>query len=118
MFKPVIIGTVSKTTNDKTSSMGFGIFYMMVNIGGFVGPIVAGIVRGWDWNYVFIASSAWIWINIILVSIFYREPTSESKSENPRTLKKVLEDMVEVLGNGRFFLMIFVLLIILVLGSK
>ena len=32
MFKPVIIGTVSKTTSDKTSSMGFGIFYMMVNI--------------------------------------------------------------------------------------
>ena len=98
--------------------MGFGIFYMMVNIGGFVGPIIAGILRAWDWNYVFIASSGWIAINIILVSIFYREPTSESRSENPRTFKKVFEDMVEVLGNGRFFLMIFVLLIILVLGSK
>ena len=118
MFKPVIIGTVSKTTNDKTSSMGFGIFYMMVNIGGFVGPIIAGILRAWDWNYVFMASSGWIIINIILVSIFYREPTSESKSENPRTFKKVLEDMVEVLGNGRFFLLVFVLLILLVLGSK
>ena len=31
---------------------------MMVNIGGFVGPIVAGIVRAWDWNYVFIASQS------------------------------------------------------------
>ena len=28
------------------------------NIGGFVGPIVAGIVRGWSWEYVFIASLA------------------------------------------------------------
>ena len=90
MFKPVIIGTVSKTTNDKTSSMGFGIFYMMVNIGGFVGPIVAGIVRAWDWNYVFIASSFWIAVNFIFVTIFYKEPTSESASENPRDLKKVL----------------------------
>jgi MFS family permease len=118
MFKPVIIGTVTKTTNDKTSSMGFGIFYMMVNIGGFVGPIIAGIVRAWDWNYVFIASAGWIVINIILVSLFYREPTAESHSENPRTFKRVLEDMVEVLGNGRFFLMVFILLILLVLGSK
>jgi len=118
MFKPVIIGTVTKTTNDRTSSMGFGIFYMMVNIGGFVGPIIAGIVRAMDWNYVFIASSAWIMINILLVSLFYREPTSEVKSENPRTFRKVMEDMVEVLGNGRFFLMIFVMLIFLVLGSK
>jgi dipeptide/tripeptide permease len=118
MFKPVIIGTVSKTTNDKTSSMGFGIFYMMVNIGGFVGPIVAGIVRGWDWNYVFIASSIWIAINIFMVLIFYKEPTSESTSANPRSLKQVMRDMVEVLGNGRFFLFIFGLLVVLVLGSK
>jgi dipeptide/tripeptide permease len=118
MFKPVIIGTVSKTTNDNTSSMGFGIFYMMVNIGGFVGPIIAGIVRAWDWKYVFIASSIWIAINIFLVLIFYKEPTSESVSESPRTLKQVIKDMVEVLGNGRFFIFVFGLLIILVLGSK
>jgi dipeptide/tripeptide permease len=118
MFKPVIVGTVSKTTNNKTSSMGFGMFYMMVNIGGFVGPIVAGIVRGWDWNYVFIASSIWISINIFMVLIFYKEPTSESVSDNPRSLKQVMTDMVEVLGNSRFFLFIFGLLVLLVLGSK
>jgi len=74
MFKPVIIGTVWKTTNDKTASMGFGIFYMMVNIGGFVGPIVAGIVRAISWEYVFYASATWIAINLIIVSIFYKEP--------------------------------------------
>ena len=45
--------TVAKTTTEKTGTMGFGIFYMMVNIGGFLGPIVAGVVRGWGWNYVF-----------------------------------------------------------------
>ncbi|MCB9284697.1 MAG: MFS transporter [Lewinellaceae bacterium] len=118
MFKPVVIGTVSRTTNDRTSSTGFGIFYMMVNIGGFVGPFVAGIVRGWDWKYVFIASSAWIAINFIILAIFFKEPTSESASANPRTLRKVLSDMVEVLGNGRFFLFVFGLLILLVIGSK
>jgi len=118
MFKPVVIGTISKVTNDRTASMGFGIFYMMVNIGGFVGPIVAGIVRGWSWSYVFVASSCWIAINFIILAFFFREPTSESKSANPRTLKKVLSDMVEVLGNGRFFLFVFGLLAFLVLGSK
>lgn len=118
MFKPVIIGTISKVTNDKTSSMGFGIFYMMVNIGGFVGPIVAGIVRAMDWNYVFIASAAWISINIIIVLIFYKEPTTESTSAQKRSLKKVMTDMVEVLGNGRFFLFVFGLIFILVMGSK
>jgi len=118
MFKPVIIGTVSKTTNERTASLGFGFFYMMVNIGGFLGPIVAGIVRGWDWNWVFVASSCWITVNFIFVGFFYKEPTSESTSSNPRTLKIVMSDMVEVLGNGRMFLFVFVLLTILVIGSK
>jgi proton-dependent oligopeptide transporter, POT family len=118
MFKPVIIGTISKVTNEKNASMGFGIFYMMVNIGGFVGPIVAGIVRAISWEYVFIASSGWIAVNFLFVTLFYKEPTSEAKSANPRSLKKVLSDMVEVLGNGRFFLFVFGLLVILVIGSK
>jgi dipeptide/tripeptide permease len=119
MFKPVIIGTVSKTTNDKTSSMGFGIFYMMVNIGGFVGPIVAGVVRAISWEYVFIASAGWIVINLFIVSIFFKEPPTKGGAlADVRSLKKVLQDMVEVLGNGRFFLFVFGLLVVLVLGSK
>ena len=118
MFKPVIIGTVSKTTGEKTSSMGFGIFYMMVNIGGFIGPIVAGIVRGWSWEYVFIASSGWIFINLIIVLIFFKEQPTKGGGSDARSLKQVLLDMVEVLGNGRFFLFVFGLLVVLVMGSK
>lgn len=118
MFKPVIIGTVSKATNDKTSSLGFGIFYMMVNIGGFVGPVVAGIVRAMSWEYVFIASAGWMVVNLIIVTLFYKEPESKSNTKDIRSLQKVLSDMVEVLGNGRFFLFVFGLLLVLVLGSK
>jgi len=118
MFKPVIIGTVSKTTTEKTASMGFGIFYMMVNIGGFVGPIVAGIVRAISWEYVFYASAGWIAVNLVIVSIFYKEPKISGDTKDVRSLKKVLTDMVEVLGNGRFFLFVFGLLIVLVMGSK
>lgn len=118
MFKPVIIGTVAKSTNDKTSSMGFGIFYMMVNIGGFVGPLIAGLLRAMSWEYVFYASSGWMVVNLIIVSIFFKEPKMPNAAKDVRTLKKVLTDMVEVLGNGRFFLFVFGLLLILVLGSK
>lgn len=116
-FKPVVIGTITKTTNDRTSSMGFGIFYMMVNIGGFIGPIIAGIVRAISWEYVFIASAIWISINFIIVSIFYKDPVKVDKSSNKK-LKVVFAGMVEVLGNGRFFIYVFGLLLILVMGSK
>ena len=117
-FKPVIIGTISKTTSEKTGSMGFGIFYMMVNIGGFLGPVIAGIARAISWDYVFIASAGWIAINFIFVTLFYKEPVVQTEENQKRKLKDVFAGMVEVLGNGRFFLFVFGLLLILVMGSK
>ncbi|MFR7876052.1 MAG: MFS transporter [Butyricimonas paravirosa] len=33
LFKPIISATIAKTTTDETASIGFGIYYMMVNIG-------------------------------------------------------------------------------------
>ena len=118
IFKPVVVGTVARTTDETTSSVGFGIFYMMVNIGGFLGPIIAGIVRGWAWKWVFVMSSLWIVVNFILLGFLYRDPTTEHESKKARTLKKVMSDMVEVLGNGRLFLLVIVLIVILILGTN
>jgi len=118
MFKPVVISTVAKTTNEKTGSLGFGIFYMMVNIGGFVGPIVAGIVRGWDWKYVFYASAGWIVVMGITCLVIYREPPRDEEAESKRSLAEVFSGMVEVVGNLRFFFLVTGLLVTLVMGSK
>jgi dipeptide/tripeptide permease len=118
MFKPVVISTVAKTTDEKTGSMGFGIFYMMVNIGGFLGPIVAGVVRGWDWKYVFWASAGWIAVMGIACLLIYREPPRDAESESRRTLRNVFGGMIEVVGNARFFILIAGLLFMLVMGSK
>jgi MFS family permease len=118
IFKPVVVGTIARVTDETNSSMGFGIFYMMVNIGGFIGPIVAGIVRGWDWKYVFIGSSIWAAINLILVLTLYREPTTEAASGQGRTFRKVMDDTVEVLGNLRFVLAVFVILIALMIANQ
>ncbi|MCX6640424.1 MAG: MFS transporter [bacterium] len=118
MFKPVVTGTVAKATDDTNSHFGFGIFYMMVNIGGLLGPVCAGILRGWSWKYIFLASAGWIAINFFWLSVFYKEPTSEATSKAKRTVKKVLSDIVEVLGNLRFFITVFATLIILMIASK
>ena len=118
MFKPVVISTVAKSTNEENGSVGFGIFYMMVNIGGFIGPIVAGIVRGWDWNLVFYASAGWIIIMSIVCLIVYKEPPRDVEAESHRSLAEVFSGMVEVVGNLRFFVLISGLLVVLVMGSK
>ncbi len=118
MFKPVVISTVAKSTNEQTGSMGFGIFYMMVNIGGFLGPIVAGIIRGWDWQYVFYASAIWILFMGIIALLVYKEPPRDADAESRRSLNEVFRGMIAVVGNGRFFLLIAGLLLLLVMGSK
>jgi POT family proton-dependent oligopeptide transporter len=43
--KPVISGTVKKTSPGDLSKIGFSIFYMMVNVGGFTGKIIAKVLR-------------------------------------------------------------------------
>ena len=114
IFKPVVVGTVARVTDDANSATGFGIFYMMVNVGGFLGPIVAGVVRGWGWEWVFVACSGWALVNLVLVLVFYKEPPGEP---DKRSLRGVLDGLVEVLGNLRFFITVGVVLIGLVAGS-
>jgi dipeptide/tripeptide permease len=118
MFKPVVISTIAKTTDERTGTIGFGIFYMMVNIGGFLGPIVAGVVRSWTWDYVFYASAAWVAGLALVCLLFYREPPRDVEAESRRSLGDVARGIIELIGNGRFFLFIVVLMVLLVLGSK
>ena len=77
LFKPIISGMIAKTTDEETSSVGFGIFYLMINIGGFIGPFIAGFLYKISWNYVFLMSGAIIAINYIFVSFFFKEPGRE-----------------------------------------
>lgn len=109
LFKPVITATIAKTTDTETSSIGFGIFYMMVNIGAFIGPIVASKLRGFDWQYVFITSSLVTVLNLVIVVFFYKEPERE-KSTDPlgKSILKILNNIKVAVSdrNLLFFLII------------
>jgi len=80
LFKPIVAATVAKTTNDKTSSIGFGIFYMMVNIGAFFGPLITLIFKS-SHGLIFYISAGIISLNFILL-FFYKEPVSENQVQN------------------------------------
>jgi MFS family permease len=75
VFKPGIQGTLVKTTRRENSSMAWGIFYQTVNIGGFLGPLMAGLLRKLAWQNVFFACAGIICINFILL-LLYKEPAS------------------------------------------
>lgn len=110
LIKPCIVGTVARTTTAETKSLGYSIYYTLVNLGGALGPILALQVReGLGIEYVLVMSSLVSFLNLLGTLLFFREPEGAPQAEAPRTLRKVLADMVLVFGNGRFisFLVIF-----------
>ena len=112
MFKPVISATVTKTTNDETSSIGFGIFYMMVNIGGFVGPILSSRLReALGWHIVFVMAASAIAVNIALVLLFYREPNREKITDSlGASIKKTLSNIFTAIADMRLLLFLIIMI--------
>ncbi len=79
IFKPIISATIAKTTTDETSSIGFGVFYMMVNIGAFLGPLVTLAFKDTS-QQIFYISAGFICVNFILL-FFYKEPGAEERKD-------------------------------------
>lgn len=110
LFKPIIGATISKTTTKETSSIGFGLFYMMVNIGSFIGPLFSSKLRVNGWEYVFWISSAAIFLNIILTVFFFKVPEQEKNTESlSKSLKSIFYNIYIVLKDLKF---VFFLLLI------
>lgn len=116
-FKPVVVGTIGRSTDDTNRGLGFGVFYTMVNVGGFIGPFVAGYVRAISWDLVFVMSAFWIALNFIPALFFYKEPTHDA-SKDQRSLKLVLLEAQEVLGNGRLALIVIPAIIALMVTTR
>jgi len=77
IFKPLIAGTVRALTDRSNKTLGFGIFYAMVNIGGSFGPIVLGKLRAISWDLAFMAAAAAVVVMLLITIFFYEEPERE-----------------------------------------
>ncbi len=110
LFKPVISGMIAKTTNDENASVGFGIFYMMVNIGGFIGPFIAGFLYKIDWNLVFLMSIIVIAINYIFVFFFFKEPDREKTDEKfIDSIGIAFRNILTTLSNWKYVLFLMIM---------
>jgi POT family proton-dependent oligopeptide transporter len=78
LFKPGIQGTLVRCTNRQNSSMAWGVFYQTVNIGAWIGPLIALQMRQLDWAYVFYTNAGFICLNFILLCT-YREPGKDER---------------------------------------
>lgn len=70
LFKPGVQGTLVRSLTDETSSVGWGTFYMVVNVGGFLGPPLAHFLYGFSWPTVFYGCAAIVSLNFPMLFTF------------------------------------------------
>jgi POT family proton-dependent oligopeptide transporter len=107
-IKPSVLGTVAVASKPETKSLGFAIYYWLVNVGAMIGPTIAYLVRdsiGYEFVYLISAISclAMLIVNLMLYKDIKSEITAPVES-----LGKKITNLFVVLGNFKF--MIFLLI--------
>jgi len=111
MFKPVASAIITKTTTKKNSTLGFGIFYMMVNIGGFIGPALASGLREKGWSLVFLQASIVIGINLLIVIFFFKEPERVKNNKSfSETVSESFNNIIEALTDKKLSVLLIIMI--------
>jgi len=97
-IKPSVLGTVAVTSTEKTKSLGFAIYYWLVNAGAMIGPTIAYFVRDSFGNeFVYLVSSISCFAMLIVNMILYKDVVHE-KNEITETLGKKIANLFVVLA--------------------
>ena len=109
LVKPSVVGTTARSSKENVRSIGYSIYYTLVNIGGFFGPIVASYVhRHMKVENVFRVAALSVFLMFIAVLLFFHEPRRHEETETA-TLAQAGRNFWTVFTNPRFmaFLLIF-----------
>ncbi|HEY4679300.1 MAG TPA: MFS transporter, partial [Candidatus Angelobacter sp.] len=75
LVKPAVVGTTARASKENVRSIGYSIYYTLVNIGGAAGPFVASWVhRHMSVENVFRVAAGSVFLMFFAVLIFFREP--------------------------------------------
>jgi proton-dependent oligopeptide transporter, POT family len=110
MVKPCVAGTTARASAENVRSLGYSIYYTLVNIGGALGPFMAWLVRkqlGLGIENVFRVASASVFLMFWVTLFFYREP-GKSGDERVESVWGALRNIFIVLGNLRFVLFLLI----------
>ena len=109
LVKPCVVGTTARASKENVRSLGYSIYYTLVNIGGAGGPYLASYIhQHLSVENVFRAAAASVFLMFFAVLIFFKEPR-RSGDVQTATLGEAARNFLTVLGNPRFmlFLLIF-----------
>lgn len=109
MVKPSVVGTTARASSENVRSIGYSIYYTLVNIGGAAGPYIASWAhRHLGVENVFRVSALSVLLMFVAVLLFFKEPRRGGDAP-VSTLAETARNLFTVLTNPRFliFLLIF-----------
>ena len=109
LVKPSVVGTTARASKENVRSVGYSIYYTLVNVGSTLGPLLAG----WEQDHgsapgLFRIAALSVFLMFFLVLLFFKEPRRSEEGE-AASLGQVGRNFLTVLSNPRFmlFLLIF-----------
>jgi len=113
LVKPCVVGTTARASKENVRSIGYSIYYTMVNIGGACGPLFASWAhRHLGVEGVYQVAAFFVFAMFFVVLIFFREPRQAGDAPPP-SIARVARNFCVVVGNYRLVLPVLVLALLL-----
>lgn len=103
VFKPGIQGTLAQSTSKRNSSVGWGLFYWLVNVGAAIGPPFAGYLHGKGWPWVFYGCAGIASLNFLMLFTYKEVDSGADKSKG---VARVVKDTFLNILDGRLIAII------------
>lgn len=105
-IKSIITGTVAKTSNEENRARAYSIFYMIVNVGAFLGKTFAYPLRlKWGLESINYYAAAMTFLALITVYFFYKSAKMEGEGKK---IEEILQGLYRVIVNIRLVTLILI----------
>jgi len=116
MVKPCVVGTTARASKENVRSIGYSIYYTLVNIGGAAGPLFASWAhRNLGIENVYRVAAVSVFAMFFVVILFFREPRKPGDAPPP-SIATVARNFCVVVGNYRLVLPVLVIALLLRIG--
>jgi POT family proton-dependent oligopeptide transporter len=109
LVKPCVVGTTARASKENVRSIGYSIYYTLVNIGGALGPWLAGRINlHLRTDVVFRMAALSVFLMFFLVLVLFKEPQRSGETKTA-SIAETLRNFGKVVTNPKFmiFLLIF-----------
>ena len=118
LVKPCVVGTTARASKENVRSIGYSIYYTMVNIGGAAGPLFASWAhRHLGVENVYRVSALSVFAMFFVVLLFFREPRKAGDTPPP-SIATVARNFCVVVGNARLVLPVVGVGIVLLIATS